>query len=749
MIKVANHILSHFAQRVRGLLFLLSLMTFAFCSQSGAALTDGLLAHYSFDDCAENGTSGTPQCESNNTVKDFSGNNHDGTIIGNVDFVYGKVGQAVEFKPYINQLSASPDIQSDYKNAYIFVPNANDLNPNNLTVSLWVYNEKEQSSKHVTPLSIILSLSESFPAYNIEQCLNLNLAINCYTTEFVKPYGVCFGSECYSPPYFEAPYSGDIYGLAYFSPSHSGNKYAFNLISDNQDQPRLYIYPSGEPKVEPKRWYHITYTYDNTTGKVRVYYNGREGAGATHKGGKALAKNANNTVLKIGYPAVTGGFTYTLIDQFPPESHIGSEQWTSAKATNLQFEGKLDEIRIYNRVLSSQEVFELYNQQPNAANWEAVAPINTARTQFAAGSVDGKIYIFGGNASNGDNLKSTETLDLINPTAWSTLADNDNHNGQGVEELTGTGMAGKFYVFGAYGGGTVFNLSDEYNPANNTWTSKANMPTTRSSAVAVAYKNEIFVFGGYVGNNNQKAVEAYNPEADTWRTVTNMPKFRSSPAVAVVDDVSYVIGGALKSTRKAYNNVYAYDFNANNWKASKLTPLPTPRMFSYGHAAPVLNGKIYLIGGGIVRKNGVTPSNKVEIYDPVSNTWQTGPALPNPVLFGATVVANNDIYVISGQSTKADSNIVNNVWKLADAWKYTLTQQETCDLDANGKFSNADAKLFTNACNNKTAYWECDLTKDGSFDSKDTAAYKSLWKNAKKSCKERGQVLQSSKSHTP
>lgn len=365
MTKIVNHILPHFAQQGMRLLYLLLLMTFGFCSQAGAALTDGLLAHYSFDDCAENGTTGTPQCESNKAIKDFSGNNHDGTIIGNVSFVYGKIGQAVEFKPYINQLSTTSDIQSDYKNAYIIVPNANNLNSNNLTVSVWVYNEKEQSSKYVTPLSIILSLSESFPAYNIEQCLHLNLAINCYTTEFVKPYSVCLGSECYYPPYVESPHSGDIYGLAYFSPSHSGNKYAFNLISSNLNQPRLYIYPSGEPKVEPKRWYHITYTYDNTTGKVRVYYNGREGAGATHKGGKALAKNVNNTVLKIGYPAVEGGFTYTLNDPFPPESSIGSEQWTSAQATNLQFEGKLDEIRIYNRILNSQEVLELYHQQPN------------------------------------------------------------------------------------------------------------------------------------------------------------------------------------------------------------------------------------------------------------------------------------------------------------------------------------------------------------------------------------------------
>ena len=385
-----------------------------------------------------------------------------------------------------------------------------------------------------------------------------------------------------------------------------------------------------------------------------------------------------------------------------------------------------------------------------AANWEAVSPVNTARDQFAAGVIDNKIYIFGGNDINPEaqnDVQSTEMLDLDQPLAWSYLADNNGNgvNGlRGVEEVTGASVNGKFYVFGGSQDNftKTFNFVEEYDPASNTWSSKAAMPTTRTASIAVAYKNEIYVFGGdyFPPTANKgihyKVVEAYNPAIDKWRKVTKLPQLRLLPAIAVVNDKAYVFGGADVAD-KIYGNVTAYDFKSTKWKTSGLTPLPTPRSFSFAHAAPVLNGKIYLLSGVATQKTTphLVTSTQVEIYDPASNTWQIGPALPQPSEWGATVVANNAIYVISGGSQyDTSSSLVNNVWKLTDAWKSNLTTLETCDLNADGKFSSVDATLFTNACKNNTAYWQCDLNNDGLVNSKDTAAYKLQWKKATKAC---------------
>ncbi len=378
-----------------------------------------------------------------------------------------------------------------------------------------------------------------------------------------------------------------------------------------------------------------------------------------------------------------------------------------------------------------------------AAEWQPVAPINTARSEFAAGTVNGKIYIFGGVSGAGYNLRSTEMLDLANPIAWSNLADNDDNDANvGIEGITGAGLNGGFYVFGGSDGDLTSGFVEKYDPASDSWSSLAPMPTKRSSAVAVAYSSEIYVFGGDFINDaknierHYKVVEAYNSNTDTWRKVTTMPVLRLLSTVAVVGDKAYFIGGGSKSTMKASGGVYAFDFINRKWKSSGLTPMPTPRIFSYGHAAPVLNGKVYLIGGATVIKKPpfVNPSTKVEIYDPVSNTWQTGPELPQPSFFGATVATDNAIYVISGKTASDDASLVNNVFKLTDAWKSVLTNEQTCDLNADRKFSNVDLALFTKACKNKTAYWECDLKSDGKFNSKDTAMYKSQWQKVNKLC---------------
>jgi len=122
------------------------------------------------------------------------------------------------------------------------------------------------------------------------------------------------------------------------------------------------------------------------------------------------------------------------------------------------------------------------------ANWVAETSLLTPRDSFIGGVIDGKIYAFGGNGDPGGiDLKSTEVFDPATQS-WSFLASNEHNGGFGVEELTGAVVNGKLYVFGGYSGPSgVFNFVEEYDPATDTWTSKAPMPTTRSLATAAVY----------------------------------------------------------------------------------------------------------------------------------------------------------------------------------------------------------------------------------------------------------------------
>jgi hypothetical protein len=260
-----------------------------------ADINSGLIAYYPFD----------------GNIEDASGNAHHGSSVGNVNFTDGKIEQAVRFNSVFNSFD-------DYTDAYVTVPYADDLNPDDLSISVWIYNEKDQKAPKLTLLAQILGLYEPV----VTELENGGTVMNGFT--------------------------GYIYGLTYFSPSHSGNKYAFDITSDTVEG-EMIVYPSNEPRVKAGKWYHIVYTYNNVSGKVRVYYNGKQGIGATFKGGKALVNDPAKAVFQMGYPAV----------KEISREYLGSEV-TERDITDLQFEGRLDDLRLYNRVLTATDIKALY-----------------------------------------------------------------------------------------------------------------------------------------------------------------------------------------------------------------------------------------------------------------------------------------------------------------------------------------------------------------------------------------------------
>ena len=393
-----------------------------------------------------------------------------------------------------------------------------------------------------------------------------------------------------------------------------------------------------------------------------------------------------------------------------------------------------------NTTPTDKNSFPLVN---NDSEWEAVASLNIARDQFAAAAIDNKIYVFGGNTLSQES-NTTEVLDLNNPTSWSMLANNNLMSGS-LEELTGVGLNGRFYVFGALPQVVENGLSNFvglYDPVSDSWSLQTPMPTPRSAAPAAVYQEQIYVFGGYYENPRTgknikpRQVEAFDPASNAWESITAIPKrkLREGVMVAMIDGKAILVGGGSEKPRKVFSDIFAYDFASNKWQTKGFTRVPTPRAFTSAYQAPIINGKIYLIGGYRFAGKQLVASDKVEIYDPVSNTWQIGPSLPNPIADHVPVAAGNAVYVIGGVLNADNTQKTSAVWKLDDVWKPTLSSNETCDLNADGKFSTADVKLFVKACKNQTAYWECDLNGDGSFNGKDTKAYKKQWKSARKSC---------------
>ena len=324
----------------------------------------------------------------------------------------------------------------------------------------------------------------------------------------------------------------------------------------------------------------------------------------------------------------------------------------------------------------------------------------TPRDQFTGGVINGEIYVFGGNGNpDGFNLKTTEMFDP-STHIWTFKSSNENNGGQGVEELTGAVFNNRLYVFGAWGGGNpygVFNFVQEYDPATDIWTPKASKPTTVSGAPAVVYNGEIFVFGGQYANDTgtdvwYDVVEAYNPTSNTWRAVTNMPYTLGMMSVSIIGTKAYVIGGLDLNTNNILQNVIAYDFESNQWTTSGLGTIPTPRAFYYSSSAPVIDNKIFLIGGAISNvgwtitgQDDASITNDVLIYDPSSQSFSSGPFLPQATDSLLALSINNSIYVIGGETDWTNDIRTSAVWKL------DLSPNPLGDINGDGQIGLEEA----------------------------------------------------------
>jgi hypothetical protein len=191
----------------------------------------------------------------------------------------------------------------------------------------------------------------------------------------------------------------------------------------------------------------------------------------------------------------------------------------------------------------------------------------------------------------------------------------------------------------------VTGSNEEYDPATDTWTYKAAMPTPRAVFAIAVYQNKIYCIGGKTGENYTGVNEVYDPVTNMWETKTAMPTARSWLTANVVNGKIYLIGGYPDRT---LNEVY--DPATDDWTTK--TPAPNSLIFGFDKpASAVINNKIYIIGGISQDQN----YDLNQIYDTETDTWSYGSSPPSSVDGGAAVattgvLAPKRIYVLGNSA---------------------------------------------------------------------------------------------------
>ena len=183
------------------------------------------------------------------------------------------------------------------------------------------------------------------------------------------------------------------------------------------------------------------------------------------------------------------------------------------------------------------------------------------------------------------------------------------------------------------------------------WTKKADMLEESGNAQfsATVFDNEIYIFGG--SNGGRVICQKYTPHTDTWTKLANMPHSRQACVSAEVNGKIYVFGDFLNEFP-----VDVYDPITNTWETR--TDMPNASRGLAGIAT--LDNKIYFIGG--YKESGQITFPDVDAYDTVTSKWEKKKPMPKARDSFRACVFNGNIYVFAGY--------VDGIGSTNDVWEY-------------------------------------------------------------------------------
>ena len=174
------------------------------------------------------------------------------------------------------------------------------------------------------------------------------------------------------------------------------------------------------------------------------------------------------------------------------------------------------------------------------------------------------IYIFGGNDGTYEN-NSVYSFNL-ECTQWNKFESNI----IGIDSHSAVLYENKMIIFGGYQGGSQINDTYVLNLDTMSW-SKPELnikPRERAYHRSAVYSNSMWMYGGTCSSGDHMQ-DMWKLDLDTWSWqeivyTGDSPGVVSGHSVCVYGDVMLVFGG-IKDMLKETNEMYTYDFNANNW----------------------------------------------------------------------------------------------------------------------------------------------------------------------------------------
>ena len=282
--------------------------------------------------------------------------------------------------------------------------------------------------------------------------------------------------------------------------------------------------------------------------------------------------------------------------------------------------------------------------------WERLEDMPQATNYYGScfDSINEKAYIFGGQGPS-------ETLELLATTQiydfktdkWSLGANMLNAASSFSAEI----VNGKIYLVGEYLNPKELTNAKEYDPVNDTWTTKGQIPEIFYAHGTCVYDGLIYSFGGRDVNFSLiNSVRIYEPITDTWSELSDMPYLRDKSAVCIYKNEIYLFGD---------NPSLKYTPSDSSW-----AELNAGICDIVAYAVPIIYGDTILLFGGY--KSGGSypnPSNEMWAYSPLEDTLVKLDIDMPFNRFTRGYIYQNYVYLFGGHFSNTLGSVTNEVWR--------------------------------------------------------------------------------------
>ena len=354
-----------------------------------------------------------------------------------------------------------------------------------------------------------------------------------------------------------------------------------------------------------------------------------------------------------------------------------------------------------NASLAGEASRMVYNTD-SRSEWVYTTPMQETRKNASAATLDGKIYVLGGENATG-SLKTFAVYDTEKKT-WESLPEYPGTE-SGICRAAVFAYNNEIYVIGGQTdtGVTAKLLKSvyAYNTETRQWQKKADLAEGRTNLAYACSKDKIYVWSK-AGTTDQ--AEIYDIKTDTWETAV-LPDTSAVIAAASVDNRVFVL---KEDGEKMFWQEYLPE---DNLFEDVGTVCPFAASDIYGTPV-VISGKIYMAK--------TEETKEVLVYDAYSDEWSRISDMNLTKKDSMLAASGNDIYSIGGEL--AGFGVLDTVEQYTVKVQTTtkqmaVNQGESYELQVNaGNLKKGQAKIVTVNVNPE----EMKIQNASSFETEDT-----------------------------